>query len=408
VRNVWLIAQREYLQRVRARTFRIVTAIGFVLVLALAFTPSIMDSLDTVTGGSTIAVVDPGKDISPTLRAALPAELPNGDPRTKIVSVGSREAAERGVEGGEYAGVLIPENQRGTSPSFVYRSPRPGFEAEDLREALGGIVAERRLAEEGLDPGEIAGVLGPPDLNVVATGDAPTGEEYASRFGVVYAFGFVLYLGLIMYGNMVAMGVIAEKSTRITELMTAAVKPTEQMTGKLLGVGLLSLTQFGIWALAGLISLLLGRLRGGEGLELLAVPPATLLLFLFFFALGFLLYASIFAGLGSLLSRVEDAQALMAPFTMLLLTGFILTIIAMGEPDSAVARIGSLIPFFTPMVMFARIELGDPAIWEVILGITALTATTAAAIWTSSKLYKKGVLMYGKGPTLLKAAKLLK
>jgi len=80
----------------------------------------------------------------------------------------------------------------------------------------------------------------------------------------------------------------------------------------------------------------------------------------------------------------------------------------MGEPDSAVARIGSLIPFFTPMVMFARIELGDPAIWEVILGITALTATTAAAIWAASKLYKKGVLMYGKGPTLLKAAKLLK
>lgn len=408
MRNAWLITKREYLQRVRARTFKIVTAIGFVLVLALAFAPSIMDSIDTATGGSTIAVVDPDKDLSPTLQSALPAKLPNGEPRTEIVPVDSREAAERGVEGGRYDGVLIPEDPRGAEPSFAYRSPRPGFETEDLREALGGIVTERRLAVEGLGPEEVEDVLGPPDLNVIATGDAPTGEEYASRFGVVYAFGFVLYLGLIMYGNMVAMGVIGEKSTRITELMTAAVKPTEQMTGKLLGVGLLSLTQFGIWAIAGLLALLFGRLRGGGGPGLLAVPPATLLLFLVFFALGFLLYASIFAGLGSLLSRVEDAQTLMAPFTMLLITGFILTIIAMNEPDSAVARVGSLIPFFTPMVMFARIELGDPAAWEVILGTTSLTATTAAAIWAASKLYKKGVLMYGKGPSLTKAIKLLR
>ena len=98
----------------------------------------------------------------------------------------------------------------------------------------------------------------------------------------------------------------------------------------------------------------------------------------------------------------------MAPFTMLLVAGFVLTIVAMGDPDGTVSRIGSLIPFFAPMVMFARMELGDPATWEVAFGIATLTATTALAVWAAAKLYKKGVLMYGKGPSLTKAARLLR
>jgi ABC-2 type transport system permease protein len=211
-----------------------------------------------------------------------------------------------------------------------------------------------------------------------------------------------------MYGNMVAMGVIGEKSTRITEIMTAAVKPTEQMSGKLLGVGLLSLTQFGVWAVAGILTLVVDNLRGGEGFDLLTIPPGTLLLFVLFFVLGFLLYASLFAGLGSLLSRVEDAGPLMAPFSMLLIAGFLLTIYAMGDPDSTVSTVGSFIPFFTPMVMFARLELGDPALWEVALGVSLLVGTTVLAVWAAARLYKSGVLMYGKGPSFAQAVKMLR
>lgn len=406
MRNVWLITKREYRQRVRAKSFQVITAIGFVLILALAFAPAALDRIQSSTGGSTVAVVDPDEALSPTLRSALPDELPNGDPQTEIVPVESREATQRGVEEGDFDGVLIPEGS-GAEASFVYRGPQPDAEARRLREALGSLATEQRLREAGLGNEEIAGAFAPADLEVVATGDAVSGEEYASTFGVVYAFGFVLYMTLIMYGNMVAMGVIGEKSTRITEIMTASVKPTEQMTGKLLGVGLLSLTQFGAWAVAGLITLAIDAIRGGN-FDLITIPPGTLLLFVVFFVLGFLLYSSLFAGLGSLLSRVEDAGPLMTPFSMLLITGFILTIYAMSDPDGMVSTIGSFIPFFTPMTMFARMELGDPALWEVALGIGLLIATTAAAVWAAARLYKAGVLMYGKSPSFAGAMKLLR
>ncbi len=171
------------------------------------------------------------------------------------------------------------------------------------------------------------------------------------------------------------------------------------MTGKLLGVGLLSLTQFGTWAVAGLATLAVDNLRGGGNFDLVTIPPGTLVLFIVFFILGFLLYASLFAGLGSLLSRVEDAGPLMAPFSMLLIGGFLLTLYSMTDPDSMVSTVGSFIPFFTPMVMFARIELGDPALWEIFFGVGLLVGATVLSIWAAARLYKAGVLMYGKGPS---------
>jgi ABC-2 type transport system permease protein len=406
MRNIWLIAKREYRQRVRARSFKVVTAIGFLLILAAAFAPAVLDRVQSFSGGSTVAVVDPNEEVSPALRAALPEELPNGEPQTEVVAVESREAAERGVEGGEYDGFLVSEGS-GADASFTYSGPQPDAEAARIEEALGALAAEERLREAGLGEEEIAGAFAPADLDVVATGDAVSGEEYASAFGVVYAFGFVLYMTLIMYGNMVAMGVIGEKSTRITEIMTASVKPTEQMSGKLLGVGMLSLTQFGAWAVAGLITLVVDNVRGGEGLDLVTIPPGTLALFVVFFVFGFLLYASLFAGLGSLLSRVEDAGPLMAPFSMLLIGGFLLTLYSMTDPDGPVSTVGSFIPFFTPMVMFARIELGDPALWEVALGVGILLGTTVLAIWAAAKLYKAGVLMYGKGPSFAGAMRMI-
>lgn len=142
--NIGLIVLREYRQRVRATSFRVTTAIGFVLILGLAFAPTILNSIQSATGGGTVAVVDPGKNLSPTLRNALPGKLPNGEPQTKIVAVQSKSSAEKGVKNGEYEGALIPSSG-GKETSFVYRSPQPGTEADKLRGALSSIAAEQRL-----------------------------------------------------------------------------------------------------------------------------------------------------------------------------------------------------------------------------------------------------------------------
>ena len=405
--NIGLIALREYRQRVRATSFRVTTAIGFVLILALAFAPTILDGIQSATEGNTVAVVDPGKTISPTLRSALPGRLPNGEPRTKIVAVQSRGSAEEGVKSGKYDGALIPRSSGGKETSFVYRSPQPGAEADRIRGALSGIAAEQRLRNLGLDNRKIAGVLAPASLQVEATGNGPTGQEFQTRFWLVYVLVFMLYLTVIQYGNMVAMGVIGEKSSRITEIMTASVRPFDQMTGKILGVGLLGLTQYAVWISAGLISLLTERLRDGQGSGLAAVSPGVLLLFALCFVLGFLLYAAMLAGLGSLLSRTEDAQQAMMPVIMLLVGGFLLTFVAMANPEGTPAVVGSFIPFFSPLVMFARAVLGSPPVWQVALSLLLLAATVAAAVWAAARVYRTGVLMYGKRPSLMEAARLV-
>lgn len=404
--NIGLIVLREYRQRVRATSFKVTTAIGFVLILGLAFAPTILDSIQSATGGSTVAVVDPGKNLSPALRNALPGKLPNGEPRTKIVAVQSRRSAEKGIKSGKYDSALIPSSSGG-KPSFVYRSPQPGAGADRLRGALSSIAAEQRLRNLGLSKQKIAGVFAPASLQVEATGGRPTGQEFQTRFWLVYVLVFMLYLTVIQYGNMVAMGVIGEKSSRITEIMTASVRPFDQMTGKILGVGLLGLTQYAVWISAGLIALLIERLRGGQNSGLAAVSPGVLLLFALCFVLGFLLYAAMLAALGSLLSRTEDAQQAMMPVIMLLVGGFLLTFVAMANPDGTPAVVGSFIPFFSPLVMFARAVLGSPPAWQVALSLLLLAATVAAAIWAAARVYRTGVLMYGKRPSLVEAARLV-
>lgn len=407
--NLWLVLSREYRQRIRARSFQITTAIGFVLILGLAFAPAVFDRVQSATGGSTVAVVDAEPDLVQALRASLPGELPNGDRQTVIEPVDSRGAAERGVESGDYDGVLIAQGSEGGERSFAYRAPQPGAEADRISEALSSLAAEQRLREAGLSGEEAAQVFAPAQVEIESTGDGPSGEEYAATFGLVYALVFLLYLTIIQYGGMVTMGVLTEKSSRITELMSASVRPVDQMAGKILGVGLLAMTQYGTWLAAGLCAIAIGRAReSGLGFGLDAVSASTVGLFLISFVLGYLLYAAILGGLGSLLSRMEDAQQLMGPVYMLLIAGFLLTLFVMSNSEGTLAVAGSYIPFFSPMVMFARAELGSPAVWEIALSYSLLTLTVVAAIWAAARLYRTGTLMYGKKPSLTEAARMVR
>lgn len=407
--NVWLILAREYRQRVRAKSFQVTTALGFILILGLAFAPALLDRMQSATGGSEVAVVAPEPGLAEALRAALPEELPNGESQTEVEAVSSESAAERGVENGRYDGMLVQQGSPHGEAAYLYRSPQPGVESGRISEALSGLAAERRLRSAGVSGDEAAGVFAPARFEVEATGGGPTGEEYAATFGLVYALVLLLYLTIIQYGGMVTMGVLTEKSSRITELMSASVRPVDQMAGKILGIGLLALTQYGLWLVAGLAATAMGRARDtGLGFGLDAVSADTIALFLLSFVLGYLLYATILGALGSLLSRMEDAQQLMGPVYMLLIAGFLLTLFVMSDPDGRVAVAGSYIPFFAPMVMFARAELGSTPAWEIALSYALLAAMVAAAIWAASRLYRAGMLMYGKRPSLLEAARMLR
>ena len=230
---------------------------------------------------------------------------------------------------------------------------------------------------------------------------------------LAYFLLFMIYMALIMYGNMVASGVAEEKSSRIMEVMVSTVKPLELMLGKIIGVGSLGLLQFFIWIGVGLIMNTIGSSGAlgallGVGAPLSAIPLDTVLWFGLYFILGYFLYASIFAAAGALVSRVEEVSQVVTIIMMLIIVGFFGAYISFLNPNSTFAVATSLIPFTSPMVMFARIVLGSPALVEIIASVFILLASVFIGAWISGKIYSIGILLYGKRPTLRQVLMLVK
>jgi len=230
---------------------------------------------------------------------------------------------------------------------------------------------------------------------------------------LAYFLLFMIYMALVMYGNMVASGVAEEKSSRIMEVMVSTVKPLELMFGKIIGVGALGLLQFLIWIGTGLLMTAIGKkglLGGVLGVTapLDTIPLSTVLWFGLYFLLGYFFYASIFAAGGALVSRVEEVSQVVSLIMMLIVVGFIAAFISFTNPNSPFAVATSLIPFTSPMVMFARIVLANPPLNQVIASVVILVASVVVGAWISARIYRIGILLYGKRPSLRQVVLLLK
>jgi ABC-2 type transport system permease protein len=208
------------------------------------------------------------------------------------------------------------------------------------------------------------------------------------------------------------MGVVEEKSSRVMELLIAAIRPIELMAGKILGIGLAGLTQAGLWVASGLVVLVfrnvLGDAVGGIGIDVASVPLPTLLSFLLFFILGYVLYAAMYAALGSLVSKTEDVNSVTAPLTIINVAVYLVSIYALSDPEASFVKILSFVPFFTPMLMFIRVALGTVAIWEFLLGVVLVLAMSYLLTWFAAKIYRVGVLLYGKRPSVREIVRLMR
>jgi ABC-2 type transport system permease protein len=223
----------------------------------------------------------------------------------------------------------------------------------------------------------------------------------------------MIYTALIMYGNMVASGVAEEKSSRIMEVMVSTVKPLELMFGKIIGVGALGLLQYAIWISTGIIMAAMGKTGFLGGLlgvtePLGSIPLESILWFGLYFVLGYFFYASIFAAAGALVSRVEEVSQVVSLLMMFIIVGFFAAYISFLNPNSSFAVIASLIPFTAPMVMFARIVLANPPIIEVLASVVIMLLSIIVGTWISSKIYRIGILLYGKRPSIRQVVQLLK
>ena len=331
------------------------------------------------------------------------------------------------VEAKEIRGYIeIPQNVYERLQVNYYAKNITNFEEQiALKGVISRIVTNKRLADKGYAAGEVRDLMRRISLNEYAvTAKTDTGEDAETseiegqetaivKLGLTYVLTFSLYLFTLLYGSMIMRSVLEEKTTRIVEVIISSVKPHQLLFGKIIGVCLVCLTMFLIWGVSAVLLLLninpiLG-LFGIEGLppELIDITAAirsaglsAFSYFLIYFVSGFFLFSTIYAAAGAICNSEEEAQQVAAPLVMMLIIPFMLMFGLFRAPDATLTVALSHIPFFSPLLMFMRINVLTPPLWEILLNIAVMIVTVFGAILVMGKIYKIGILMYGKRPTL--------
>ena len=323
---------------------------------------------------------------------------------------GSTEAARTDllskIQLGEIdAYLLIPQDIESRDATFEFRSRKGGdFISNDtFKDALNEAVRSQRLADANISEERLSELSAA--ANIDAKGIDESGEEKDSGGVLIASFviGLMIYITLAIYGQQILGAVVEEKETRIAEILFSSARPFELMMGKLVGVGLAGLTQLGIWV--GTVALLLGfiALQSDLSAVLSSVPtitPLMVLYFLIFFLLGFFIYASIFALIGSMVTTVQEGGQFAFPPIMIMLAAFYFCFAVIRDPNSTLSFWVTLAPFLAPITMPVRILAETPPFWQIALSIIVNIAAIAGLVWIAARVYRVGMLMYGKRATI--------
>ncbi|OGX79861.1 ABC transporter [Exiguobacterium sp. SH31] len=298
--------------------------------------------------------------------------------------------ARAGLENGDYEIVAFID---GASARVLSDRPEPDFTTL-LQTALREVRNAELIETSNIDPAVLAALNEPVPIEESYLGrGGENSEELFSSFAFVYIMLMLLYVSIITYGSMISTEVTTEKSSRVMELIISTTHPVTHMLAKISAIGTLALLQIGIFLGFGYFSA-----RSNEMAQSVidnAGNARAVIYLLTFFTLGYLLYAAMFAVLGSLVSRVEESQQMTMPVIMLLVAGFLAAMFGLNNPEAQIVTILSFVPFFTPMLMFLRVMLVDVPVWEVALSIGIMLGSIGVILWIGSKFYRGGVLFYG-------------
>ncbi len=412
-----VLVKREFTCRVKGTAYILTTVVGVLVFVGLTFLPPIMERLSNSFTPDTIdlVVVDHGSESS-----LLPSLLELSREREGLTirdasGLDERDAYRQVLDEG-LSGLLLID---GPLCTLVTPDSKNVILNDEIRNVVNQAATMWRAAELGLTQEEMQSLFNAVDFRIreVAPeredGTEVDGAAQTQAMVLAYFLLFMIYTALIMYGNMVASGVAEEKSSRIMEVMVSTVKPLELMFGKIIGVGALGLLQYAIWISTGIIMAAMGKTGFLGGLlgvtePLGSIPLESILWFGLYFVLGYFFYASIFAAAGALVSRVEEVSQVVSLLMMFIIVGFFAAYISFLNPNSSFAVIASLIPFTAPMVMFARIVLANPPIIEVLASVVIMLLSIIVGTWISSKVYRIGILLYGKRPSIRQVVQLLK
>lgn len=427
--KILLIIKREYSSRVRNRAF-ILSTLLTPLAFALLFGGSIFLSVRTkTTDKHRVAVIDgTGGVFKRNLKGsdAVTFEFPEGVDTTNFLSKG-------------YTDILLLNDAKEGSNSYIIRSEKNlGFAKETIERRINAAIEDEALLENGIRKSQLDSIHKQSQYAELKTeqlsGDKVTESNAGMARGIGYACGILIYLTMIIYGMMVLRGVMEEKTNRIAEVIVSSVKPFQLMMGKIIGIGAVGITQFLLWIVLifGLVTAAQafispemmdqvrsmqqnggvmpggGMMQASEGAQkIYAIQhslgtvnwPLVIGCFIFYFIGGYLFYAALFAAIGSVMEDIQNSQNLTLPIMMPIIFSFIIMTSVIMAPTSSLAVWTSMIPFSSPIVMMARISFGVPGTvpyWQLGLSMLLLVGGFLFTTWLAGKIYRTGLLMYGK------------
>ena len=425
--KVVTVIKREYMTRVKSKGFVVSLFLMPVLMCGLVFLSSFIAIMaDKTKEMRKLAVIDETGEIFTEMQAAI-AGHSTFQHKGELVYQLHKEAAtteearaalrERVNTKDLYAYLEIPKDVFANGEVRFYARTATNFEVQNaLRRVISDIVRGKRFAESGYSQREASRLMRSVRFNAYAVKSGAKVEsalETGARLGLGYLLVLVLYMFVIIYANSIMLSVLEEKTTRIVEVIVSSVKPHQLLLGKLVGVCSVCLTMFAIWVIfAVLLVMNIEPLLGIFGIDSLPVQllgvietvkvssAEVLTYFFIYFVIGFFMYSTLYAIVGAICNSEEEARQTAVPFTMLIVVPFILMFQLFRIPDSTLSVLLSHVPFFSPILMFTRINVLMPPLWEILLNILLMCATVLLVTLISGKIYRVGILMYGKRPTL--------
>jgi ABC-2 type transport system permease protein len=416
--KILLVISREYISRVRKKSF-LLTTILVPLVIVGFYAAIIAISIKGGTDVTSVAIID---------HAGLFTDSSAANTKSLKVTFIKNESPEsfatKYKKQGYQAFLFVPPFDVARDQKFVVHSQSSLSlgNTQALEDLMNNAIENKRMLSQGINPAVFKSISA--DAEIENTIDSKEGSKKGNAgiaYAVSFACGILIYMMMIIYGTQVMRGVMEEKTNRIAEVIVSSVKPFQLMLGKILGIGAVGLTQFAIWivimfALQSLIPVIFPQMmeqvanEAGTGATASNMAKLTqglsslpifkiIFLFLFYFLAGYLTYASLFAAVGSVVSEdQQEAQQLVFPILMPIILGFVIMTNSINNPHSNMAIFGSLFPLTSPIVMMGRITYDIPT-WQIVVSMLLLVGCFLLFTWVTGKIYRTGILMYGKKPS---------
>ncbi|MFM2141202.1 MAG: hypothetical protein RLZZ25_1467 [Gemmatimonadota bacterium] len=416
--KLWAVIRREYLERVRTKWFVIVTLFGPLFFGGIMILPAYLSVrsmrearvaniriLDATGTGLGVRIAD--RLAAPTLQGPSPERAPVDELRPAELAAREAELIAQ-IQRKELAGVLVVDSATVSSGAARYAGRNAGSvgDIDVMEAAIRQSLLAFRLESEGIDAARAESLT---KVRVRLTADRVTDEGLGGSgiANTIFGFGvaFLLYFSIVFYGQAILRGVLEEKTTRVAEVIVASVSPDVLLAGKVIGVGAVGLTQQLVWVLSSVgfytqRATIFGAMgiKGMPQVGLPSVEPFVLVALVLFFLLGYTLYASLFAAVGAMVGSQEEAQQAAQPVIMLLVFSIIFAQPVLTNPNSRLAEIVSWVPFSAPIIMPMRMTATPIGAGEIIGSLLGVLLASVACVWVAARIYRVGLLMYGKRP----------